>query len=105
MAPFLWSPFNKPELAILYLQDDLSFNNHAVNNTSLPPLVATIPSDAQHASANPGVNTLYYFHCRDANPLNLVGSAVISVDRICPAYTPIANANIYCHYFGVIFLA
>ncbi len=49
IAWFLWAPFNKPELAILYSQDNPSFYNHAVNDTALPPFWATIPSNAQSA--------------------------------------------------------
>ncbi len=103
IAWFLWTPFNKPELAILYSQDNSSFNNHTIIDTGLPPLVATIPSDTQRVSANPGVNTLYYFHRWDDNRSNPVSSAVISVDGICRSFTPIANINIFCHYFGIEF--
>ncbi len=62
--------------------------------------MATIPSDG---STNLGIYTLYYFHCWDDNPLNLFGSAVISVDRICTTFKPIANTNIFCHYCGIKF--
>jgi hypothetical protein len=103
IAQFMWALFNKPELAISYSKDDPLFNNHAVNNNGLAPLRATIPSNAQHVSAVPGFNILYHFHRHDDNPSNLVRSAVISADGICPAFQPIVKPNIFGHYFGVEF--
>jgi hypothetical protein len=99
----LWAPFNTPELAVSYSKDGQSFNNHAVNDNNLPPLISTIPSDAQCASVNIGVKVLYYFHQQNNDPANLVGSAVIDVDSICPAFLPLASANIFGHYFGIKF--
>ncbi len=54
-------------------------------------------------STNRGINILYYFHHQDDNPSNLVGLAVVSIGKICPAFTPIANTNIFGHYSGVVF--
>jgi hypothetical protein len=99
----LWAPFNKPELTVSYSKDDSSFNSHALNDVGLLPLKVTIPSDAQRTSVDPSNNIMYHFHRNDDNPTNLVGSAVVGVDGICPAFLPIANTNIFGHYFGIEF--
>ncbi len=96
-------PFNKPALSISYSNDEKSLNNHAVNDNSLQPLRASIPSDAQQASSNAGVRVKYYLHCHDDNLSNLVGLAVLSVDNLCPPFNPIANTNVFGHYFGIKF--
>jgi hypothetical protein len=97
---YIWAPFNKPEHAVSYSKDDKSFNNHAVNENGLQPLRALIPSDAQHTAGADGVQVKYYLHRHDNNPANLVGSAVISIDRICLPFNPIANTNVFGNYFG-----
>jgi hypothetical protein len=97
------APFNKPKPAVSFSKDNTSFNNHAVNGNGLPPLPVTIATDAQLETVDPSIKTVYYFHHPDDNPSNLVGSAVMSVGRICPAFTPIINMNIYGHYFSIKF--
>ncbi len=99
----IWAPFNKPEFAVSCSKDDKSFNNHAVNDNGLQPLQASIPSNAQHAAGVNGVQVKYFFHCHDDNPANLVGSAVVSVNGLCPPFNPIANTNVLGHYFGIKF--
>jgi hypothetical protein len=103
IACFLWAPFNKPKLVVSFSKDDTSFNNHAVNDNGLPPLWAMIATDAQLATVDPRIKTMYYFHRPNDKPSNLVGSAVMSVGGICPALTPIVNTNIFGHYFGIQF--
>ncbi len=98
---YIWAPFNKPEHTVSYYKDDKSFNNHAVNDNGLQPLRALIPSNAQHTAGANGVQVNYYLHCHNDNPVNLVGSAVISVDGICPPVNPIANTNVFGQYFGI----
>jgi hypothetical protein len=92
---FLWAPFNRPELAISYLKDDKSFNNHAVNDSGLPPLHASIPTNAQQASLDPDVRHLYYLHRPDVDPSVLIGSAVVSDDGLCPPFQPMENGNLF----------
>ncbi len=101
---FLWAPFNWPKLAISYSKDDRSFKNHAVNNSGLLPLRASIPTNAQQASLNPDVRHLYYLHRPDVDPSVLIGSAVVSVDGLCPPFQPMENGNLFGHYFGVKFV-
>ncbi len=68
LSSYLWAPFNRPESALLYSQDDKSFNNHAFNDSSLPPLVASDPPDTHNAASGNGVLIRYSLHCINANP-------------------------------------
>jgi hypothetical protein len=45
----------------------------------------------------------HHFHRHDDNPANLVGLAVVGINGICLAFSPIANTNIFGHYFGIKF--
>jgi hypothetical protein len=96
-------PINKPVLSISYSKDNKSFNNHAINDNGLQPLQASIPLDAQQALSNAGVRVKYYLHRYNDNPSNLVGLAVLSVDNLCPPFSPIANTNVFGHYFDIEF--
>ncbi len=86
------------------MKDDKSFNNHAVNNSGLPPLRASIPTNAQQASLDPDVRHLYYLHQPDVDPSVLIGSAVVRVDGLCPPFQPTENGNLFGHYFAVEFV-
>jgi hypothetical protein len=46
----------------------------------------------------------YNLHHKQDNPTVLVGSAVVDVDRSCPAFSPNVNSNIFGHYFEVKFV-
>ena len=70
-------------MAVSYSKDDPSFNNHAANDSGLPPLSATVPLQAQLASVPSGVDVLYYIHRPDHNPFSIVSLSVISVDGLC----------------------
>ncbi len=100
IARYIWAPFNRPEHAVSFSKNDKSFNNHAVNDNGLQPLRASIPSNAQQMACPDGVQVDYYLHRHDDNPADLVCSAVICVDGICPPFNPIANTNVFGHYFG-----
>jgi hypothetical protein len=101
IARHIWALFNRPEHAVSYSKNDKSFNNHAVNDNCLQPLGASIPSDTQQTACPDGVRVDYYLHRHDNNPANLVGSAVICIDGLCPPFNPIANTNVFGHYFGI----
>jgi hypothetical protein len=62
ITQFLWAPFNMPEHAILFAQDDPLFNLHAVNNNGAPCLVASTPTSAQLALLDVGMHIAYYLH-------------------------------------------
>jgi hypothetical protein len=101
---YLWAPFNQAEHAVSYSKDDKSFNNHAINDNGMPPLHASTPSDAQLASCPDGVRVKYYLYRRDDNPANLVGATVVSTDGHCPPFNPVANTNIFGHYFRIEYI-
>jgi hypothetical protein len=101
---YLWAPFNRAEHAVSYSKDNKSFNNHAVNDNGMPPLRASTPSDAQLASYPDGMRVKYYLHRHDDNPANLVGAAVVSTDGHCSPFNPVANTNIFGHYFGIEYI-
>jgi hypothetical protein len=45
----------------------------------------------------------YSIHCPDSNDTVLVGSEVISVDGLCPAFNACPNSNIFQTYFRLEF--
>ena len=87
----VWAPFNTPEHVVSYSKDDPSFNLHAFNNNSAPPLRTSMPTPNQHASIKSGVNVGYYLHRANDNPTVLAGSTVIHLDGLCPAFDPTDN--------------
>jgi hypothetical protein len=103
LAHFIWAPFNTPEHTISYSKDDPSFNLHAVNDNSAPPLHASMPIPNQHASIEPGVNISYYLHRAQDNPNVLAGSLVTHQDSLCPTFDPTDNLNLLGHFFGIEF--
>ncbi len=103
LGSYLWAPFNRPKMAVFYLMNDPSFNNHAVNDSGLPPLSATVPMQSQLASVPSGVDILYYLYRPDHNPSSVVGSSVISVDGLCLPFVPDKTPNLIGHHFGIEF--
>ena len=103
LGHYLWAPFNCPEMVVAYSMNDTSFNNHAINDSGLPPLSATIPSHSQLASVPTGVEVLYYLHQPNHNPSSLVGLSVISVDGLCPPFVPDETPNLFGHHHGIEF--
>jgi hypothetical protein len=103
LSSYLWAPFNRPESALLYSQDDKSFNNHAFNDRGLPPLVTSNPPDSHNAAAGDGISIQYSLHRIDANPTIKPGSYVVNTDGLCPCFEPCDNSNIFHHHFGIEF--
>ncbi len=101
LARFVWDPFNWPKHAILYAHRDPLFNTHAVNSNGLPPLCVSQISKKAKASFPRGVKFMYHLHHAQDNPNILIGSAVASIDSLCPAFDPTSNSNLFSHYFGV----
>jgi hypothetical protein len=100
----LWTPFNRPKMAVFYSMHDKTFNNHTVNNSGLPLLSATVPMHTHVASVPPGIDVLYYLHCPDQNPSSVVSASVISMDGLCPHFVPDKTPNLIGHHFGIKFL-
>ena len=104
LGRYLWAPFNHLEMAVSYSMSDPSFYNHAINDSSLPPLSAMAPLPSQLASVPPGVNVLYFLHRPDHNPSSVVGLSVISVDGLCPPFVPDETPNLFGHHYGIEFI-
>jgi hypothetical protein len=51
LGRFVWAPFNRPKLAILYYKDDPSFNIHAVSDNRLLLLQASPATEGQRNSS------------------------------------------------------
>ena len=103
IGQFLWAPFNRPEHAISYARDDPSLNKHDVNDSGLPPLCISDPTDGQLASSAAGVEIKYFVHLLDSNPSIVVSSAVVCSDGLSPSFAPDKNSNLFGHYFGIEF--
>jgi hypothetical protein len=97
LSSYQWAPFNQPESALSYSRGDKSFNNHAFNDSGLPPLIASDPPNSHNAAAGDGVSIKYSLHCIDANPTIKPGSYVVNSDGLCPRLnhvtTPIFSAT------------
>ncbi len=96
LAGFIWEPFNRPEHSISLARDDPNFANQ-----DGPEMTITLPKSTTH---NPSTVMLkYHIHRAGSNESILVGSDVISVDGLCPAFNACPNSNIFQTYFGVEF--
>jgi hypothetical protein len=100
----LRAPFNWPKMVVSYSMHDPSFNNHAINDSGLPPFLASLLTLAHQASIPLGMDVLYYLHLHTQNPSSVIGAAVINIDHLCPPFIPDKTPNIFGHHFGIIFL-
>jgi hypothetical protein len=89
---------------VSYGNGDPSFNLHAVNDTSLPPMNACPPSDAQQSTVHSGVPISYNLLCKHDNPSILPGVSVVNVDGLCPKFNAHKNTNLFGHHFGIQFI-
>jgi hypothetical protein len=103
LSSYLWAPFNRPEIALSYSCDDKSFNNHALNDCGLAPLIASDPPSSPNAAAGNGISLKYCLHHIDANPTIKPGSYVVGTEGLCPRFEPCNNSNLLRHHFGVKF--
>jgi hypothetical protein len=74
-----------------------------VNNSGLPQLCISDPTDGQRASSAVGVEVKYFVHLPDSNPSIVVSSAVVCSNGLSPPFAPDENVNLFGHYFGVKF--
>jgi hypothetical protein len=95
LGEFIWEPFNWKEHAILLAQDNKDF---AKQDTSLQTLTPAITSDGPA-----GVLVRYHLHHPNTDALVILGSEVISIDGLCPAFNACPNPNIFQHYFRIEF--
>jgi hypothetical protein len=95
LREFVWEPFYWPEHAISLIRDNADFGKQE------NPLVASSPASTQDNST--GIIIKYFLHCPNSDSSILVGSEVISVDGLCPAFNACPNLNIFQHHFGIEF--
>jgi hypothetical protein len=81
-----------------------SFNNHAVNDSGLPPLSAMVPTHTHVASVPPGIDVLYYLHRPNQNPSSIAGASVISVNGLYPPFLQDEKPSLFSQHFGIEFL-
>jgi hypothetical protein len=95
LGEFLWEPFNQPKHAISLTCNNADFGKQE------NPLTASSPASTQDNST--GIIIKYFLHCPNSDISILVGSEVISADRLCPAFNACPNLNIFQHHFGIEF--
>ena len=95
LGEFIWEPFNRPEHAISLARDDADFNKQDSR------LKVSNPKLAQNTDRS--VIIKYSIHRPDSDDTEPVGSEVLSVDGLCPAFNACPNSNIVQTYFGIEF--
>ncbi len=100
MASFVWEPFNKQEYSVSFGRDDDSFS--AESNSGIS---ATAPSAVVLTSVLEGVKPINYLHTRDSDKSTLAGTAVLSLESLCPPFNGSPHSNLFCHRFRIKFHA
>jgi hypothetical protein len=98
LSLFIWQPFNKLEYQLSFACKDPLFDTNDTNGT-----VATLPLPTLSDSIPAGLNVLYYLHWCESTSLSLIGSAVVSLDSLCPQFDGSPNTNLFHCHFGVEF--
>jgi hypothetical protein len=100
LAAFVWQPFNKQEYSVSFAKEDSSFTAESNNGIS-----ATPPSASILASLPVGLKPIYFLHARDSDKSTIAGTAVLSLDSLCPPLNSSPNSNIFRSCFGIEFHA
>ncbi len=95
LGKFIWEPFNRKEHAILLACDDSDFAKQETGLQASPQ-----PIKLDEAA---GVSIQYHLHSPNADASATIGSAVISIDGLCPVFNACPNPSIFQHYFGIEF--
>jgi hypothetical protein len=95
LGKFIWEPFNRKEHAIFLPCEDEDFKKQ---DTQLQA-----SAQPQTLSKANGVSIWYTLRRPDTNESVIVGSEVLSLDGLCPAFNACPNPNIFQHHFGVKF--
>jgi hypothetical protein len=98
LTSFIWPAFDKPDYMLSYAMTDESFNDATANGT-----IASMPMLAIMATLLARIEVLYHLHLRSTSPGSLNGSAVLSLDSLCPPFNGAPNTNLFHHLFGVEF--
>jgi hypothetical protein len=70
-------------------------------NQDGPKMTITLPKSTTHTPST--IMLKYHIHRAGSDETILVGSDVISVDGLCPAFNACPNSNIFQTYFGIEF--
>ncbi len=97
LSSFIWMPFDRPEHAIGYGQNDIEFNKDDTCK-----LTATTPKPA-NPSTSPGVVVQYHLHRHDQDATILAGSSVLSRESVYPPFESCPNKNLFQQFFGIEF--
>ena len=95
---FIWMPFDRPEHAIGYGQNDAEFNKE----DETCKLTATTPKPA-NTLMSPGVVVQYHLHSHGQDATILAGSSVLSRESLCPPFESCPNKNLFQQFFGIEF--
>ncbi len=95
LSSFIWQPFHKLEFQLSFARNNPWFET---NDTECN--VATLPLPTLMASIPAGLMALYFLHRCEINSLSLNGSAVVSLDSLCPQFD---RSPLFCYHFGVEF--
>jgi hypothetical protein len=103
LSSYQWAPFNRPKSVVSYSRDDASFNNHAINDSGLPLLVASDPPNLCDVASGDGIIVKYCLHRPNSDLCIKPGSYVVETDCLCPRFEPCDNSNLFRHHFGIEF--
>ncbi len=100
LAAFIWQPFNKCKHVVSLSMNDKSFAANVSNG-----VVATLPSSSVSASPPTKMKPLYYLHAQNSDTASITGTAVLSLDSLCPPFNGLPNTTMFCGCFGIKFHA
>jgi hypothetical protein len=95
LGKFIWEPFNWKEHTNLLACDNEDFEKQ--------DMWFRASVQANTSPVTNGVSIWYTLHCPISNKLVTVGSEVVSLDKLCPAFNACPNPNIFQHHFGIKF--
>jgi hypothetical protein len=95
LGKFIWELFNWKEHTISLACNDKDFE---IQDMWLRALVQTNTSPAPNS-----ISIWYTLHCPNTNKLVTLGSKVVSLDGLCPAFNACPNPNIFQHHFEIKF--
>jgi hypothetical protein len=93
LGAYLWEPFSRPEHSVSLGRNDNDFCCQDVWFAAAEPPGNT-PSPH-------GIDIKYYLHSHGSDKSSLNGSAVISVDGLCPQFDAGTNQKMFQHLFDI----
>jgi hypothetical protein len=98
LSNFVLQPFNKNEFSLSFSKDNSLFNDgseHALRATTPLALVLLLLPQ--------GLHPLYYLHLQGLDATILNGTAVMSLDSLCPLFDGSSTTNLFKCHFGIEF--